>query len=421
MPRDPAKPSNPFQPGFGKMPPVVVGRARELDAFLAGLEEGSGAIERAMLISGTRGMGKTTLLREMAEEAAGLGWMVLFGTARPGMTDEFSEDRLPELLALTDAKLADRKLTGGQISTPLGGGNVATTVTERYPRKRMFESRLRDLLSAMEPYETGVFVAIDELHPDTTEEVRKVTTAVQHLLGEGRNLAFAAAGLPAHVKSLLSLRGATFMRRAEHFRLGPLDDAQVASGLLAPIRDGGRTIGAGALTAAVKGVHGYPFLVQAIGYDAWRAQPNRPEVTDAAVADAIDRSVDRMRRLVIGPALADISQGDRRYLAAMAMDDGPSRTADITKRLGKKHQSVYRQRLLDAELIHVHARGFVDFVIPYLREHLRDETASEEKAAALTDDPDALLAAAESGLDDLNPPGSRHLAKRARHLAKPRE
>lgn len=63
----------------------------------------------------------------------------------------------------------------------------------------------------------------------------------------------------------------------------------------------------------------------------------------------------------------------------MAQDDGPSRMADIQRRLGVDVNSAsqYRLRLIAAELIHATRRGYVDFALPYLREYLREHSAAE--------------------------------------------
>ena len=57
----------------------------------------------------------------------------------------------------------------------------------------------------------------------------------------------------------------------------------------------------------------------------------------------------------------------------MAEDDGPSRTADLSLRLGvsASYIGTYRTRLIDAALIHAAGYGRVDFAVPYLREYLR--------------------------------------------------
>ena len=63
----------------------------------------------------------------------------------------------------------------------------------------------------------------------------------------------------------------------------------------------------------------------------------------------------------------------------MARDDGPSRMADVQRRLDVdvNYARQYRLRLIAAELIYPTRRGYVDFALPYLREYLRDHAAAD--------------------------------------------
>jgi hypothetical protein len=55
----------------------------------------------------------------------------------------------------------------------------------------------------------------------------------------------------------------------------------------------------------------------------------------------------------------------------MAHDDGPSKMKDIQERLeiDANFASQYRLRLIASELIESTGHGYVDFALPYLREH----------------------------------------------------
>ena len=63
----------------------------------------------------------------------------------------------------------------------------------------------------------------------------------------------------------------------------------------------------------------------------------------------------------------------------MAIDNGPSKMADITERLNvdRNYASQYRLRLIEAEIIHSPSRGYVDYSLPYLREHLREHATHD--------------------------------------------
>ncbi|MGP9615325.1 ATP-binding protein, partial [Brachybacterium sp. AOP42-B2-9] len=91
-------------------------------------------------------------------------------------------------------------------------------------------------------------------------------------------------------------------------------------------------------------------------------------------------SIGQMIRDVHQPALRDLSPGKLAYLEAMLDDDGPTRVADIEQRLGKSpgYQSVYRDRLINDEMIRPTQRGYVELAMPYLREALLERLSGTQ-------------------------------------------
>src|SRR5918995_5589241 len=67
---------NPFNPGAGSRPPLLVGRDAQLDAMTVAVRRlALGRYERSMLLKGLRGVGKTVLLNEFGRIAEGEGWV----------------------------------------------------------------------------------------------------------------------------------------------------------------------------------------------------------------------------------------------------------------------------------------------------------------------------------------------------------
>ena len=90
----------------------------------------------------------------------------------------------------------------------------------------------------------------------------------------------------------------------------------------------------------------------------------------------------QLGRQVHAPALAALSDGDRAFLMATAEDDGPSRMRDIAARFGQSdaYTGQYRLRLIDAEVIHPVARGYVEYTLPYLDDDvLRREVGRDHR------------------------------------------
>ncbi len=75
---------NPFKPGSGLRPPALEGRAQQIDAFdLLVARAGRRNYDRGMVLSGLRGVGKTTLLNTLSDHAERHGWLTITLEARP--------------------------------------------------------------------------------------------------------------------------------------------------------------------------------------------------------------------------------------------------------------------------------------------------------------------------------------------------
>jgi hypothetical protein len=360
---------NPFKPTAGANPPLLVGRQDILDFWNESLDDGPGAPGRITIFTGARGVGKTVMLNEVGDLSRARGWLVVDETATAGVTDridaavrKFFNDLVPA---------PGRKVTG--VTLPMGLGGLTTTA----PTSQEAGDELRLLLEHLHQFGTGLVVTLDEIHKGAREDLRRIAALTQHMVREGRDFAVAMAGLPASVSALLSDDVTTFLRRADKHVLADVAPGEVEAALGETIRLNGRTIDAAALHTSAEATGGYPFLIQLVGYHVWRSATGQH-----IDMDAVQRGIEAARRrfgsLVHEPALADLSTVDRTFLAAMAVDDGPSRMADVIGRLGvdSQYANVYRTRLIEAEVIHATGHGSVDFALPYLREYLRDHAAT---------------------------------------------
>ena len=68
--------ANPYSPGAGKRPPALVGRDDEMAAFDVAVQRlALGRSDRSQMLTGLRGVGKTVLLHQFRDIAAGRGWV----------------------------------------------------------------------------------------------------------------------------------------------------------------------------------------------------------------------------------------------------------------------------------------------------------------------------------------------------------
>lgn len=362
---------NPFKPTAGANPPLLVGRQDVLSDWDESLLDGPGAPGRITIFTGARGVGKTVMLNEVGDRSQSQGWLVINETATRGVVSRISlaiRARLSELVPEPARRLAG-------VTFPMGLGGVTTTVATSTPPLEVDELRL--LLDKLRERETGLLVTVDEIHKGARDELRHLAAITQHMIREDRDFAVAMAGLPAAVSALLSDDVMTFLRRADKHVLADVDVAEVEVALGHTIASSGRSIDPRALRECAAATFGYPFLIQLVGYHVWRSASG-DHIDMEAAGKGIEAARRRLGSLVHEPGLADLSDVDRTFLAAMAQDDGPSQMADLSSRLGVSNQyaNVYRTRLIEAEVIHSAGRGRVAFAIPYLREYLRDHAAT---------------------------------------------
>lgn len=203
--------------------------------------------------------------------------------------------------------------------------NLGSMDLEVSPKNRAaagLRTQVNELTDHLARRDTGLMVTVDEIHGGSLDDLRALGAVIQHCFREERPVAFLAAGLPAAVTDLLNDDVVTFLRRADRHHLGGVDAADVADALRQPIQESGRRIHE--------------------------------------------------------PALFDLSSIDRTFLAAMAVDEVPSRMADVAARMnvGVNYASQYRLRLIGADMIRPAGHGRVDFAVPYLRDYLRDHAAT---------------------------------------------
>ena len=365
---------NPFSPSFGATPPNIFGRTKELNSFKEALQEGPGSPGRAMLFTGARGMGKTVLLNEIENIARDHGWATISETATPGVAQRLQETYLPLALDNWGKRSPKSHITSVSVT---GLGSLARSISEQPPVVPTLRLLLGEVLDVLEEHSSGLLITLDEVHRENLDDLREIATAIQHLFREGRNIMFVAAGLPHAIHDLLNDNVLTFLRRAERYSLGLLSPQARHNAFVEAFAGSGKTISPEAVERAARASQGYPYLIQLLGYHAWRLSANNPQVDTATVEEAIQVSRSKLTYLVHEPALSALSHGDMEFLRAMTHDKGESKIAEIAGRLGKTVQeiSVYRQRLLKAEVIASTGHGKLSFVLPYMQEFITQEFA----------------------------------------------
>lgn len=355
---------NPFTPSFGEVPAHLAGRQqiiRDLDRAFASQRRRP---ELTSIFTGARGTGKTALMSSLATKAESHGWVAVKATALPGMLDEIELGAKRQAAHLIDPSKSF-EITGLGIA-PLGSVGISRTheaSTWRY--------RMSDLIDQLNDAGTGLLITVDEVDP-TLDEMIQLAAIYQHFVTDGKRVALLMAGLPNNVSTLLNHKTVSFLRRAQQYHLGRIEDYDVREALIRTIQENGRLAEAEGIDNAVRSINGFPFLLQLVGYRAWDLTSDAKEISSRDFDQGIRIARDEMDDRILAATYRELTAEDRRFLIAMLDDEEETTTADLVERLKRSPQQIsrYRRRMIDAGIIGECRRGVVAFELPFFREYL---------------------------------------------------
>ncbi len=389
---------SPYTPGAA--PSVLAGRREQVESAEADLAVVAtyGRFQgRVRVDIGSRGVGKTSLLKTVRESAARVGMVTAWVTAR---ADESLVTSLVHALSVEldrigvdVARRTPWRERLERLSVELGMGpakaglevdvSPAGTVG---PGQRAASAAFGELvtiaaLEARQRGSAGLCLLVDEIQAAPRADLRTLAYAWQELqnaVPEPPAVLF-AAGLPNAPDVLTA--AVTFSERFGFRTLERLDAADAAEALVVPAAQHHVTWEPELLEAVVTLAQGYPYFLQLYGDALWRrARPEAggrlgPEHLERAHAD-VEAELETMFRA----RWAKAAPGERRLLVAMAaLGDDAVRRGDVAARMGVSTNdlSVARRSLLDKGLVEVAARGMLRFTVPGFAAFVRTEAGDE--------------------------------------------
>lgn len=358
-----------FQPTFGNRPNQYIGRDGVIEQFMEGLQEPIGSRDRCTLFLGRRGMGKTALLLELNDRAKKAGYVVARVTAHEGMSKAIIEQlQLNGSAYFNDEK---RKLSG--VTAGVLGFTVGLTFSEAAERQYGFRSKMSLLCDKLAKKGKGALILIDEVCASAA--MREVASAYQELVGDGKNIAMAMAGLPHAVSSVLNDKVLTFLNRANKVELGLISTNLISSYYEQTFKSLGIKISDDILDRAALSTRGFPYLMQLIGYYVVQYTKEKGTV-NSSVMDKVEKAAfGDLQDNVFKPILSPLSDNDIKFLKSMARCEGTVTTAKLQEAIGENGPAIqpYRKRLLEAGVIEAPRRGELVFAVPYLAEYLAEK------------------------------------------------
>lgn len=375
---------NPFMPGAGMQPPELVGRERDLeivDRMIARTKLNN--LDRGIIFSGLRGVGKTVLLVKLQEMAAGKN-MLTAKIESSGNPDDDYEAIFHEInLAAMKIHLVGglKKRLGDVISNiksmSFGAFGLSASVSRESSAQTgenpfKLELLIESITTELKKSNSGLYLFIDELQ-EMADEPLGTLMSIQHKMGQ-RSLPFyiIGAGLP-NLPGVLSKSRSYAERLFEYRTIGQLSDADAAEGFQKPARRNGRPFTDDALNELIKVSSGYPYFIQAYGKAAWNASGSNPIPLQAVTkSEACARA--ELDDGLYSARWQRTTPPGRRYLAAMAKigTESPSSTAEVADRLGKStgEISMTRDKLIKLGLIYSPEYGKVAFTVPGMGEFI---------------------------------------------------
>lgn len=360
---------NVFHPSFGSRPDRIVGRDEVIAQFLAGLDREPGHRDRATLVLGQRGMGKTALLLQLAEEAKAKGYVSARVTAGEDMLEEIIES-----IQLEGSEfVAARQTRVKGFSAGALGFSLGLTFSDEVRDNYGFRTKLSLLCDRLCENDRKILLLVDEVQPNS-DAMRALASTYQHLAGEGKEIAIVMAGLPGSISRVLNDEVLTFLNRARKQHLGPLAPRDIMTYYSEAFERERRMLPAEQLHRAAKATQGFPYLLQLIGFYVVEFTAEGDTVDDLVLEKAIAASREDLIEDVFSPTLNRLSEMDVTVLRAIAKQGDVAKVSEVIAELGVNNSyfQQYRARLIDSRVIESPREGVVEISVPYLGDYLAE-------------------------------------------------
>lgn len=359
-----------FSPSFGNKPRELIGRNEEMDLLCSALNAKPGSKERATLMIGQRGTGKTVLLLELADYAHRSGFITSYPTVvNKNMLDRINEKLLQDGKDILSGK--KRQLVGGSLGA--FGVSIGFQTEEQSTRPHSFEYLLEQICYEAEKHGKGVLILIDEVLAND-DNLKRLIIAYQELVGKGLNVALVMAGLPSAISETLNHPVLTFLNRAQKLDLKPIRIADISAYYYQCFKTIGLKLDVTNIEHAAQATEGSPYMMQLIGHYLTLYADSDGSLDKISMELALATAKKEYKNDICGAALHGVSQKDMDFLHAMLKDPIQSQMKDLAERLQvpASHVQVYKKRLIDAGIIRQVSRGIIRYDVPMLREYLTE-------------------------------------------------
>lgn len=353
---------NPFNPAFGKIPPIFIDREDYVREIVEGISSFNSPMQTT-LISGVRGVGKTVLLADICRELeADPKWIV---------ADIPSNGNILEILvqsvrekASTELRRAIDSIEG--ISISLLGVGISYSADKPSVNYQLL---LEKILRKLKEKHISLLVAIDEVEANT--ELRRFASIYQIMVRKDYPIALLMTGLPKNISELQNDKTLTFLLRSARIELPLLSQITVQYSYREVFSSAGKNISLPVLKRLTSLTLGYSYAFQLLGYLIWNK--NTTKISDAVVDSCLEKYKELLYRNVYSKIYEELSLMDRKFILAMAAcSETVVPMKFISDTLSKKanYVSTYKRRLIDSGVIQAESYGNVVFCLPLFKDYL---------------------------------------------------
>ena len=381
---------NPYTPGAGDRPRALVGRSDQLalaESVRSQLESGYSA--NSLMYVGLRGVGKTVLLKEIADRLARAGWYAPYLELRRGLAldaalgavaDRFAHQLRPGAKLTRRVSQSLRRGGGLQVlgsGANVGGGRPAPAYDD-------LARVLASLAEAARDDGLGVALIVDELQAVSLASLG----ALVHLAQDLRDrlpFAFIGAGLP-HLPSYIA-KAATYTERFRYEPTDNLHDQEARAAVLEPAAAEDVSWDQDALAKVVTAAAGYPYFLQLFAFEAWEAASRAGRHETIVLADVEAGEPVAQRQIeagIYGARFDGATETERRYLFAMSdlmsAEGDRVRSGEIARALSRQLSAVSptRDALIRKGIIHAPEHGLLAFSIPGFQQYVARRRYDED-------------------------------------------
>lgn len=371
------------------MPPALAGRSDVVeDGKMLAARTSLGRYEKSLILVGLRGVGKTVLLKYLAESARVDGMVPVLVEMRNDPCDiEELSLRLKEALCLIDFKSRMKSVVNHAfavlrnfvktVSVNIGDVGVSVESAPAVGDSGNMEYDLSEVLlaaaRAAKESKTAKGLYVDELQNLDAAALRGIIVALHHAAQDLLPLYLVGSGLPS-VRGLIGKTKTCAERMFNYDVIGALSEQEVDFAVAGPLRENGVEMRPDAVRElhAISG--GYPYFLQEYGYQIWLAAES-DKVTRRDVVKIQSVVKERLDSNFFDVRFDRVANSERQFLRAMAecAADGVAKIADVAENLHRTLGSLspVRSSLIRKGLIYSPSVGLVAYTVPMFGSYVK--------------------------------------------------